>query len=237
MKTWIFAGICDKSELLLYVCMLLRAAGQKVLLVDATEKHKYPLYIGQLDKPLSVTEFSGFDVASGFADESELREHLALVGTSIEQYDVVVFDMEQAEFCPRESWESAAALVWVSDYEIWTLEQGRDWLEDLLHGHLGSTQQEFYKVYVRAVDDFFDEGYAEGYFGSLPVLWKEASVVIPWVETDYALKLQNDHTRKVRIRRLSRIYKKNLCLLMRLLTDMEAKTIHRALRSAERSKV
>ncbi|MBB3127899.1 hypothetical protein FHS19_002553 [Paenibacillus rhizosphaerae] len=236
MKTWIFAGICDKSELLLYVCMLLRAAGQKVLLVDATEKRKYPLYIGQLDKPLSVTEFSGFDVASGFADEFELREHLAIAGTAIEQYDVVVFDMEQPDFCPRDSWESAAALVWVSDYEIWTLERGRGWLEDLLSEHLGSKTLEFYKVYVRAADEFFDEGYAEGYFGSLPVRWKEASVAIPWVETDYALKLRNDHTRKVRIRPLSRIYKKNLCLLMRHLTDMELKSIHRALRSAERSK-
>lgn len=236
MKTWIFAGICDKSELLLYVCKLMSSAGQKVLLVDATEKRKYPLYIGQLDKPLSVTEFSGFDVASGFSDELGLREHLALAGTLMEQYDVVVFDMEKTDFCPRNSWESAAALVWVSDYEIWTLERGREWLEELLTGHLAGNPQEFYKVYVRAVEEWFDEGYAEGYFGNLPVRWKEAPVVIPWVETDYALKLKNEHSRKVRSRHLSRIYKRNLCLLLRFLTDMEPKTIHRALRSAERRK-
>ncbi|OZB95088.1 hypothetical protein [Paenibacillus sp. XY044] len=236
MKTWIFAGICDKSELLIYVCKLLVAAGQKVLLVDATEKRKYPLYIGQLDRPLSVTEFSGFDVASGVADEIGLQEHLASAGTSMEHYDVVVFDMEQADFCSPDTWESAAALVWVSDYEIWTLERGRDWLEELLNGHLAGQTHEFYIAYVRAVEPFFDEGYAEGYFGNLPVLWREAPVVIPWVETDYALKLHNEHSRKVRIRPLSRIYKKNLCLLMRLLTDMEPKTIHRALRSAERRK-
>lgn len=237
MKTWIFAGICDKSELLLYVCRLLAAGDNKVLLVDATEKRKYPYYIGQLDKPLSVTEFAGFDVACGFNNEQELKAQFEEAGSSFESYNYVIYDMEIAEFCPHDVWETASALVWVSDYEIWTLEKGSMWLEELIANRLsGSVPLEFYKVFVRAVDEWFDDSYTDSYFDKLPVNWKESPVIIPWNELDLALKLNNEHTKRIQMKALTRLFKKNLCLLIRLLTDFDQKTISRALRSAERRK-
>ncbi|MEI0737065.1 hypothetical protein VQ056_10990 [Paenibacillus sp. JTLBN-2024] len=43
MNTWIFAGLCDKSDTLVHICKLLASGGSSVLLVDASEKEDIPI--------------------------------------------------------------------------------------------------------------------------------------------------------------------------------------------------
>ncbi|MWV42274.1 hypothetical protein GRF59_01405 [Paenibacillus sp. HJL G12] len=235
MKTWIFAGLCDKSETLIYVCKMLASSDHSVLLVDATEKRKYPFYIGYLDEDLLLTEFAGFDVASGFEHAAALDEYLQKAGSSLEKYDYVIYDLELQDFCSSEQWRKASALVWITDYEIWTLEQGSRWLKDAVHRHFSGKQNpEMHKVIVRAVDEWFGRDYLDGYFSHLPITWKQEPIIIPWNELDMALKLRNEHIRKLHMKPLSRRYKKNLCQLVQSLTDWNQKQVNRALRNAER---
>ncbi|BFH62179.1 hypothetical protein [Paenibacillus azoreducens] len=237
MNLCIFAGICDKSEMLMYVCKLLASAEHSVLLVDATEKRKYPYYIGRLDEQLQITDFSGFDVACGFEDATGLEAYLHSAGGSLEKYDYVIFDLELPDFCSSEIWRKASALIWVTDYGIWTLEKGSCWLEAAVHRHFGAEAvPEFNQVVIHAVDDWFGSTYLEGYFNRLPVYWLDDPVIIPWNELDFSLKLQNEHMKKVRMKPLTRGYKRNLCLLMQKLTDWDQKQMNRILRIAERSK-
>lgn len=235
MITWIFAGMCDKSELLFYLCKMLSSSSARVLLIDATDRRKYPYYIGHLDQQLLITEFSGFDVACGFDDEVHLEAHLANSGSSLAKYDYVIYDLELPEFCSSKTWEGASARVWVTDYEIWTLEEGRRWLREAVGRYrINGFELEMYKVIVRAVDEWFDEAYLEGYFSHMPIRWKGDPVYIPWNEADCSLRLRNEHFRCVQMKPLTRGYKRKVCLLMQMLTDWDQKQINRVLRAAER---
>lgn len=221
----------------MYTCSMLVSAKHSVLLVDATDKRKYPYYIGRLDEPLLITEFSGFDIACGFEDAVELETYLESMGSGIDRYDYVIYDLELPDFCPTRIWREAAALIWVTDYEIWTIEKGRRWLEDALHRHFDEgAEPEIYKVIVRAVDEWFGSSYLNGYFSHLPVCWKEDPVVIPWNELDQSLKLRNEHMKRIHMKPLTRGYKRNLQQLVQMLTDWDHKQINRALRIAERRK-
>ncbi|WP_136605941.1 hypothetical protein [Paenibacillus dokdonensis] len=237
MNTWIFAGLCDKSEILMYLCKMLVSSNYSVLLVDATEKRKYPFYIGQLDEQLSITEFAGFDVACGFDDVVSLDAHLQITSSSLDNYDYVIYDLEHPDFCTPRVWREASALVWVTDYEIWTLEKGSMWLHEAVKRNFAEgTEPEMFKLIVRAVDEWYATSYLDGYFNHLPVCWKEEPIVIPWNELDLSLKLRNEHTKRVQMKPLTRGFKRNLCQLVQMITEWDQKKINRALRVAERRK-
>ncbi|GAB6990071.1 hypothetical protein [Paenibacillus pini] len=232
MKTWIFAGVCDKSELLLYICKLLASGGNRILLVDATKARKYSCMIGQFDKSLSLTEFSGFDVACGYSEFEQLKHEL----NPLDQYDYILYDVNIEGFIPPNLWCEASARIWVSDYELWTLEKGTEWLQDLVSRHKadGLKISEFQRVYIRTVDEWFDEVYLDAYFDKLSMIWKGEIIHIPWNELDLAQKLRNEHSRKLMMRPLTKGYKRNLCLLVQLLSEFDHQYIRRALKSAER---
>ncbi|MEC0371508.1 hypothetical protein [Paenibacillus chibensis] len=236
MNTWIFAGICDKSELLMYVCKMLAAGNYSVLFVDATEKRKYPSFIGRFDEPLWITEFSGFDVACGFDDEAALNAYLECSDGS-KKYDYVIYDLEIPDFCSSATWREASARIWVTDYEIWTLENGGLWLQDAIHRHFSEDMEpEMHKVIVRTADEWFDLFYLEGFFSHLPICWMDDPLIMPWNELDWSVKLRNEHTRTVQMKPLTRGYKRKVCEMVQMLTGWDQKQIHRVLRAAERSR-
>lgn len=234
MRTWIFAGICDKSDMLLYLCKILAQDGKRILLVDAASERKYAHCIGRLDPCLDITEFSGFDVACGLEDYSVLMERL---GRSEEApYDLVVMDVEKESFMKPADWQRADALVWVSSHELTGLMKGDKWLESLAEGWEGVQPPEFQRVYLHVIEDMTDDAYIESYLGGAKVRWLDDPIRVPWDELSYALKIENEHAGRLRIKPLSRTYKRALMELIQGLTEMERRQIRRAMKQAERRK-
>jgi hypothetical protein len=236
LKTWIFAGICEKSDLLLYLCKLLSSLDKRVLLVDATQTHKYPLYIGLLDRPLEVTEFMNFDVACGFTSQVHLEEHLRDGEGKLERYDYVIYDVEKLSFFSMEIWRDADVRVWTTDYGVWSLHEGSRWLNTLHSQYAALKNLTFQLVYIHVVDTLLARSYIEGHVESWPVSWQGEPIIIPWDEMDMALKLENEHQRQLHMKPLSRRYKKALSTLMKW-TGLDDDHIKRALRSAGRTKI
>ena len=54
MKRWIFSGICDKSDMLLYMCKILANGDSRVLLVDGAIDAKYQHCISVMHPQLPV---------------------------------------------------------------------------------------------------------------------------------------------------------------------------------------
>jgi len=236
LNTWIFAGLCDKSDTLMHICKLLASGGSSVLLVDASEKRRYPYFIGGLGEKLCITEFAGFDVACGFGDSAGLKAYFRSHGGALEHYDYVLYDLELPDFCAKEDWLSASELVWVTDYEVWTLEEGGKWLSEAVLRYFDpGVRPEMKRIIVRAVEEWFGPSYLDGYFERLPVRWKGDPVVLPWNELDYSLKLRNEHAKRIHMKALTRTYKKRLCGIFETFTDWDRKQIQRALKNAERS--
>ncbi|MGM1044682.1 MAG: hypothetical protein ACQEXX_00905 [Bacillota bacterium] len=232
MRTWIFAGICDKSDLLMYLCKILVHSGNRVLLMDAAQEGKYTHCIGRLDPRMSVTEFSGFDVACGFDHYTELENYLKESGEP--EYDYLVIDTEKESFLNQDAWELASAKIWVSSFEIAGLMRGASWLEDLSMKSKEQGFPEFRRVYLNVVEDMMDDAYIESYLGKAQIRWMDEPIRIPWDELTFALKVENEHKGRLRIKPLSRRYKRALMELIRRLTEMEQRQIRRAFRQAER---
>lgn len=232
MRTWIFAGICDKSDLLLYLCKILAQDGKRVLLVDGAQGRRYAHCTGRMEPDMEISEFSGFDVASGFVNFSALKERLK--DCDEPAYDLVIADVEREMFIRHEEWREAAARVWVSGFELAGLMEGETWLQERFGGLKGHQPLEFYRVYLNAIKDLTEDVYIESFLGNAPVRWLEDPVHIPWDEYCYALKIENEHAGRLWIKPLSRSYKRALSELIGRLADLEARRIRRAFRQAER---
>ncbi|WP_226003132.1 hypothetical protein [Paenibacillus sp. BJ-4] len=237
MKTWIFAGLCDKSDTLLYISSILAASGQQVLLVDATLKGQYRYSIGMLDKPLPITQFSGFDVATGFTAWEDLSIGMMADQKTEHAYDIVILDVESADFCPISVWKRAEQRIWVSDYSQMQMHNGRMWLEHLF-GQTGFPKNlEFHKLFLQAVDCGVEEPYLWEYMNGFPASWQQEPYVLPWDEGNLALKLENEHKHQLQLKPLSRMYKKELCRCIGDWMGWEFKESRRALKRAERRRV
>ncbi|MEE4565594.1 hypothetical protein [Paenibacillus polymyxa] len=234
MKTWIFAGLCDKSDTLLYISSVLAASGQQVLLVDATLREQYRYSIGMLDKPLPITQFCGFDVAIGFTAWEDLHIGMLADQKAEQTYDIVILDVELPDFCPISVWKTSELRVWVSDYSHMLMHSGQNWLEHLF-GQPGFPKDlVFHKLFIQAVDCGVEEAYLWEYMDRFPALWQPEPYVLPWDEGQLALKLENEHKKQLLLKPLSRIYKRELCRCIGEWMSWEIKESRRALKRAER---
>lgn len=232
MKTWIFTGICDKSDMLLYMCKILASGDKRVLLVDGAIDAKYEHCISVMHPQLPVKEFAGFDVATGFDNYQALAGYLEAMEEK--NYDYIVMDVEKSDFLSKYEWDTADAHVWVSGFEVTGLRKSAVLLDDLRAARTNDPLPPFHRVYVQVIDDLTDEAYIEGYMEDSRIQWLGPPVKMPWDELFFALKIKNEHAGRLAIKSLSRRYKRSLTELIRMLTEMEQRHIRRALRQAGR---
>lgn len=232
MKTWIFTGICDKSDMLLYMCKILAIGDKRVLLVDGAIDAKYQHCISVIHPQLPVKEFAGFDVATGFDSYQALADYLE--ANDEKSYDYIVMDVERPNFLNKQQWDAADAHVWVSGFEVTGLRKSAAFLHDLRTARNDEPLPPFYRVYVQVIEDLTDEAYIEGFMEDSRIQWLGPPVKMPWDELFYALKIKNEHAGRLGIKSLPRQYKRSLTELIRMLTEMEQRHIRRAFRQAER---
>ncbi|MNX00534.1 hypothetical protein D3C86_300440 [compost metagenome] len=234
MKHWIFAGVSDKRELLLYLSKILTANGHRVLLVDATEQCKYKYSIGVHEDEMPLTEFCGIDIASGYANALELYSDLDRNGESELSYDYILYDLENPGFCGQDIWAEASAIVWVTSFERYALEKSREQFTKLLGQYPELQGMKVRRVYVQSVDSHLSEQYIRSFVSSLPIVWDEDFIEMPWDETNVAVRLESEHARTIGIKRITRSYKKALKELVEQLTEWDRPLTRKALRFAER---
>lgn len=234
MHAWIFAGLCEKTDLMLYLCKILAASGKRVLLVDGTLQQKYTYSVDEGNHSLRITEFEGFDVACQFVTSAAVESHLEASGEGIDAYDYIVYDVETSHFASRDLWLQAEIRLWVCDYERYNLERSKGWLEHLLEEQDLPGNLSFQRILINAVECKLDVQYLWTYLDGGPFEWIAESLVLPWDELIAAVKLENEHHRRIWLGPLSRNYKKSLRRLVEQLTGWEPVQSRKAMKEAER---
>ncbi|WP_434750756.1 hypothetical protein [Paenibacillus amylolyticus] len=234
MHIWIFAGLCEKNDLMLYLCKILASTGKRVLLVDGTLQQKYGYCVGDHQQSLRIVEFEGFDIACHFVTGVAVEQHLQMSGETLDSYDYVLYDMETLHFASRNLWLAADVRVWVSDYERYNLERGKGWLEQLLNKQELPEELTFQRMLIHGVDCRLEAHYLWAYLEGSPFQWTGESLILPWDELSAAVKLENEHHRCVQLGPLSRNYKKSLCRVVEQLTGWENVDSRRAIKEAGR---
>lgn len=231
VKTWIFSGMGDKSDLLLYICKILATSGKKVLLIDAAIDAKYRHMIGLSHPLLPVMEFAGFDVATGFQSLDSLKSFLQEESES--RYDYMILDVERADFIDGGDWHEADACVWVTGYDIWSLRKSAALLEALKATWPDKRPPSLHRVYLHDLEDAANE-VIEGCFDDGGVRWLGPPLRMPWDERFFALKIRNEHAGRLSLKPLSRYYKRALAALIQRLSEMDRRDIQQAMRLAGR---
>lgn len=221
VKSWIFAGKSDKRDLLLYLCKLLSASDQRVLLVDVTDFRKYRYTIGSTAVHLPLMQFSGFDVSDGLPDLTQAA------------YDYVLYDVESLHI-GYSLWASADQIVWVTSFDRYEVESSAEWFRLLLARWPQLTNMEVLPIYVRTVDSFLTSEYIMSFMEDIPVNWSHAEIWFPWNEINVAVQIENEHAQLLKMQGISRSYKRALRHLIGRLTGWGTAETRRALRVVER---
>lgn len=84
MKTAVFAGKCDKSDVVLYLAAILKTCGKKVAVVDMSADRKYKYHTSTIDMDEDIDEHDGVFILYG---------QDALDKASNEKFDFVLYDI------------------------------------------------------------------------------------------------------------------------------------------------
>ncbi|MEK5057595.1 hypothetical protein ACFSVM_13515 [Paenibacillus shunpengii] len=234
MKSYVFAGPSNKTDLLLNFSKILSVSGYRVILVDGTVDGRYRYCIEEGHSTPAVTEYEGFDVATGYRQFNEVEQALLEMNEDV-LYDFMILDIELAEFLNTDQWLSATARVWATDYSRKTLECGKAWIKELCSQLSADRLPPFYRLYLDAVDTHI-ESYIWAYYEDSPIDFQGSPVSFRLDELDTAVRLENEHHRRRSFRHYSRHYKKSLAELMEMVAGFEPAETRRAIQMRERKR-
>lgn len=234
MKRWIFAGISDKRDLLLYLCKVLASSKHQVLLTDATEGRRYSYSIGSLDSSLRLTEFCGFDVATGFPSMELLEKEIIENSNLSDVYDYMLTDLDSLHLNSIDPWLTADEIIWVTSFDRYEVERSCTWFRELFLKWPQLQGMKVRQLYIRTVDSYLDQDYIMGFMEDLPIQWSMEPIIIPWNENNMAIQLENEYSSSLRMNRISRSYQRALLALLEQLVGWRTTDARRAFRQAKR---
>lgn len=236
MQRWLFAGVSDKRELILYICRLLAAAGHRVLLIDGTAGRKYQYLARNSTGDLPLIEFCGFDISAGlpevvgeaetFKGQPEAEQHSG--------YDYVLYDFEPELPVRAWLWPQIDRFIWVTTFDHYEVERSAAWFRQLLQADPELGEISIEPVLVRTVESYLTADYMMSIVEDLPIHWEAEVTCIPWNEIDAAVHFENGHEHTLAIHKVTRSYKRALVSLLVQLAGWTRGEAKRALRSAQR---
>ncbi|MBL0385846.1 hypothetical protein JJB07_04210 [Tumebacillus sp. ITR2] len=234
MKKMLFAGACDKSDLLLYIGKVLALADQKVLIVDATREHLYQYSVPNIDREYHVTEFEGFDVANGFTSYESLQTYMDAEQEKLDAYDCLLIDTDRPDAVA--TWGEIEHYALVTTYEKRTVRANQDLIEGIFSARRDESEVLFQKVILREVDCQINEEYVESTISEYPIQWSDPSYPVFFDDVDFAVKIENQFNERLAMKRLSKPFKQGIQDLALLISGLPDSDIKKALKQAERSK-
>lgn len=226
MKNILIAGAIEKSDLVLYVAKIITNLEQKVLVVDATGTNAYKSMLVQEQDSLFV-EIAGIDVAVQQHNISDLKNLLSAHEEKIEDYDIVLIDIDQESNII--GWPDFDGHVLVTSYEKHCITNNRELISAYINTQDEAHHVEFHLV-LHHVDTVIDKDYIEQQFIPYRIVFHEDNFYIPYDEVDYAQKIEFQYSQRFYLKRLSRAYKKTLQYLVEDILDMKGREIKHAIK-------
>ncbi|TVX85620.1 hypothetical protein [Paenibacillus agilis] len=233
MKRILFVGACEKSDLLVYISKVLTTAGHKVLLIDATMLQRYFYSIPAISLETKLTEYDGFDVIRDCIDYRDVETCFANNKEDLEAYDFVLIDTD----CEAavSNWGDLDMQFIVSNFERYTVEKN----ERLLNAFFADREKsltEFELIIYPFVKCNLDEKYPIQNLDHFPISWSEEPFEFYLEESDYIVRVNNQHDSRVSIKKSSRYTKNEIMAICQLISGQSQKEIKTAFRAAERNK-
>lgn len=205
MKKVGFIGSFDKTDLILYIAKILVAAGNRVMVVDATVTQK-TRYVVPVIQPTNayVTEFEGIDVAVGFANLDSIKMFLGMPVHAELPYDIVLFDIDNYVAMHNFNINNNGKNYFVTGFDLYSLKKGLEILSQIPE-NIFLTKVLFSRTATKEEDDYLNH-LALGY----KIEWDNERIYFPFELGDETIIAENQRVSKIKFKKLSDQYKEGL---------------------------
>lgn len=218
MKTVGFIGAYDKIDLILYIARILVAVDKKVLVVDTTILQKAKYIVPAISPTKSyVTDFEGIDVAVGFPDYESIKDYLGMPQHAAFTYDYILLDVDTSEMMENFDIKANYKNYFVTGMDSYSLKRGLEVLSGLTEP-IPLTKIIFSKKILQEEDEYLNY-LSLGY----KIRWNEERIYFPFESGDQTTILENQRVSKIRLKKLTELYKESLLYISQELLENEAK--------------
>ena len=199
-----FVGGYDKTDLIIYIAKILTELGNKVIIIDTTQKQKTRYVVPAINPTVSyVTEFEKIDVAVGFKDFNSIKAYL---GANDEEfnYDYALIDIDNIALLSQTSLAITDKTYFVTAFDLYSLKKGVEILCDLKNP-LRLTKVYFSKTFYTEEDEYLE-------FLALgkKVIWNDKIIYFPVENGDETAISENQRLGKIKFKNLSIDYKEGI---------------------------
>lgn len=227
MKKILFLGSKDKSDLVMYLGLILNEIGLKTLIVDTSPNKRYLRTYTRFQDELEICDFFNVDIAS-VTSWKEVSTILESVDEQQNQYDFVLVDIEKIQL--QEGWANFDDRYYVGNHEKVTLLDDAKLLKEYTSKQKEDT--EFNKV-IFYIDSDVDESYLDELIGHA-VKWSVDYYEIPYDDFDLSNKIDMQYNMMPTFKKLSKDYRKTLASIVTAISGYHEKDTKHAIKQLER---
>lgn len=199
-----FVGGYDKTDLIIYTARILTELGNKVIIIDTTQKQKTRYVVPAINPTVSyVTEFEKIDVAVGFKDFKSIKSYL---GENDEEfsYDYALIDIDDMALLSQTALAITDKTYFVTAFDLYSLKKGVEILGNIKNP-LRLTKIYFTKTFYNEEDEYLE-------FLALgkKVIWNDKIIYFPVENGDETAISENQRLGKIKFKNLSTDYKEGI---------------------------
>lgn len=230
MRTIGFIGAYDKIDLIIYISRLLTEMEKKVMIVDATILQKAKYIVPAISPSRAyVTDFEGIDIAVGFHDYASIKDYLGMPQHAVFEYDYIFLDIDSPEALEDFDIKSASQNYFVTGFDLYSLKRGLEILSGIKEP-MPLTKILFSKEITEEEDEYLNY-LSLGY----KVVWSDERIYFPFEEGDQTVIAENQRVTKVKLKRLTSLYKESLMYLAeKMIEPNEINELKKAFRQVEK---
>lgn len=214
MKTIGFIGAYDKIDLIIYIARLLVEMNKKVMIIDTTTLQKAKYIVPSISPSKTyVTEFEGIDVAVGFKEYSSIKEYLGMSQLTAFEYDYIFLDIDSPEALNNFDAKTATKNYFVTAFDNYSLKRGLEILSGIEEPM--PLKKILFSKNLEEEEDEYLNYLSLGY----KVIWDEERIYFPFEQGDQTVIMENQRVAKVKVKKLTQLYKESLMYLVAELLD------------------
>ena len=216
MKTVGFIGAYDKTDLIVYIARILVALGKKVLVIDATTLQKAKYIVPAISPAKSyITDFEGIDIAVGLYNFTSIKEYLGMPLHAAFDYDYIFIDADSSEVIESFDLKTANENYFVTAFDAYSLKRGLEILS------LISEPMRIKKVLFSKNCTVEEDEYLNYLSLGYKIIWDEEKIYFPFELGDQTVIMENQRVAKIKLKKLSELYKDGLMYIVEELLDNE----------------
>lgn len=225
-----FIGVYDKIDFMLYLGKMISLLNKKILIIDSTEKQKARYIVPAINPTRAyMTEFEQVDVAVGFKSYEDVKRYIGISETENLDYDVVLIDADSQEGIENFELKECYLNYFVTSFDLYSLKKGLEILNNLREP-LPLTKVLFSKEILKEENDYLDYLSVDS-----KVMWNENIIYFPLDSEDQNVIIENQRNSRVRIKKLSQLFRSSLyCLLEQIMANEPKENLKRAFKSIEK---